>query len=489
MIAVLWLDEAGRVARRGGAWATLAPGLALGCPAAEVLPVLHGRPAAPCSWPRVTLASGASADVHLLAAEDGELVVLVAADAAAPEARARQQAHHERLLARRDAAWAPLGLVVLRVERARDGGTSSLRLRSAGPLPAWLAAEWPAHDGVLSAADAPPFLAHVLGEAADAWARASAEDAAARGRGAGGERGGERRDDALRDDGGRVVLRAGPWVGEGGEALAARALLLEDGVELLVVERLGEEHADRAHLLQRARELALRHGELLSDLERREMMLHCIVHDLGSPLGAVISSLDAASRAPEALERTLLDIAARQARQASALVEALAAVSAVSLGAPLDEAPTAVAALARAVVDELGGARQRRVRLDARGDGWVALDRLTLRRVLVNLVENALRHAPPDDEVVVEVSTDAADVHLGVLDRGPGVPAALAPRLFAGVLGADPHRSGKLGLGLYYCRLAVERGGGRVHYAPREGGGARFEVSLPLTDGRPATPR
>lgn len=486
MIVVLWLDDAGRVARRGGAWAQLEPALALGRSAAELLPMLHGRPPAPCLWPRVALPSGAVADVHLLEADAGELVVLVAAEAEVAAVTPVQQAHHERLLARRDEVWAPLGLVVLHAERERvearadraDGGApevaGALRLRAAGELPRWLAAQWPPHDGVLRAEDAPPFLAHVLAEAEVAWWPTSAGPTSARQ--------GSPPDPA----GASVVSRSGPWSDEEGGALEARALVLEDGASVLVIERLGEAHGERVQTLQRARELALRHGELLSDVERRDMMLHCIVHDLGSPLGAVISSLDAAARAPDALQRTLHDIALRQARQASALLEALSAVSSVSLGPRAEDEPTAVVALARAVVDELAGARQRRVRLEARGDGWVVLDRLTLRRVLVNLVENALRHGPADDEVVVEVRVDPAAVELAVLDRGPGVPPALAPRLFAGVLGADPHRAGKLGLGLHYCRLAVERAGGQVQYAPREGGGARFVVSLPLTDGRPA---
>lgn len=495
MIAVLWLDEAGHVVRRGGAWAQLAPALSLGRSAAELLPMLHARPPAPCRWPRVALPSGAVADVHLLDADAGELVVLVGAAAEVAAVTAVQQAHHERLLARRDEVWAPLGLVVLHVERERAASPAeragahtpdeagALRLRAAGDLPLWLAAQWPSDDGVLRADDAPPFLAHVLAEAEAAWRLAVAGPTFAARSEASGTAAGPVPEPGL---GASVVFRSGPWsAGEGG-ALEARALVLEDGAPVLVIERLGEAHGERVHTLQRARELALRHGELLSDVERREMMLHCIVHDLGSPLGAVISSLDAAARAPEELQRTLHDIALRQARQASALLEALTAVSSVSLGERAEGERTAVVALARAVVDELGGARQRRVRLEARADGWVALDRLTLRRVLVNLVENALRHAPADDEVVVEVGVDPAGVQLAVLDRGPGVPPALAPRLFAGVLGADPHRSGKLGLGLHYCRLAVERAGGQVMYTPREGGGARFVVSLPLTDGRPA---
>lgn len=494
MMAVLWLDDAGRVVRRGGAWAQLAPALTLGCSAAELLPMLHARPPAPCLWPRVALPSGAVADVHLLDADAGELVVLVAAAAEVAAVTPVQQAHHERLLARRDEVWAPLGLVVLHLERERAAApleragarvpdaAGALRLRAAGDLPRWLAAQWPSDDGVLRAEDAPPFLAHVLAEAEAAWRLAVVRPTCATTSEAPSTAAVPAPEPG---PGASVVFRSGPWSGEGG-ALEARALVLEDGAPVLVIERLGQAHSERVHTLQRARELALRHGELLSDVERREMMLHCIVHDLGSPLGAVISSLDAAARAPDGLQRTLHDIALRQARQASALLEALSAVSSVSLGERAEGEPTAVVALARAVVDELGGARQRRVRLEALADGWVSLDRLTLRRVLVNLVENALRHAPADDEVVVEVVFDSAAVRLAVLDRGPGVPPALAPRLFAGVLGADPHRSGKLGLGLHYCRLAVERAGGEVHYTPREGGGARFVVSLPLTDGRPA---
>ena len=101
-----------------------------------------------------------------------------------------------------------------------------------------------------------------------------------------------------------------------------------------------------------------------------------------------------------------------------------------------------------------------------------------LQRVLDNLLENGLSYAPGPLEVVAEASAD--EVRLTVCDRGPGVPEASRVRLF------EPHfrlegSEGQTnqGLGLAFCRMALEAHGGQVWVEPNEPRGCRFCLSLP----------
>lgn len=123
--------------------------------------------------------------------------------------------------------------------------------------------------------------------------------------------------------------------------------------------------------------------------------------------------------------------------------------------------------------------RRRRVSAEVE-PGLPALraDRQKLVQVLLNLVRNALQASADDGEVVVRARRAGGQLELAVEDRGPGVSAELKARLF------QPFVSGKgeegLGMGLYMSRLIVDAHGGRIAVADRPGGGARFEILLPL---------
>jgi signal transduction histidine kinase len=90
-----------------------------------------------------------------------------------------------------------------------------------------------------------------------------------------------------------------------------------------------------------------------------------------------------------------------------------------------------------------------------------------LRRVVANLVENAIRHAPADSVVRVESTRAEEGVLLRVADEGSGVPKELAAHIFDPFVQAQAApgqaltRTGR-GLGLAFCRVAVEAHGGRI---------------------------
>lgn len=109
-------------------------------------------------------------------------------------------------------------------------------------------------------------------------------------------------------------------------------------------------------------------------------------------------------------------------------------------------------------------------------------DRVLLRRVLVNLIVNALRHSG-SSEVWIEGGADDGGVVLRVIDHGHGIAEEDQVRIFEKFRTVrrspsdDP--AGDTGLGLPFCRLAVERMGGRITVASRPGERTVFTVALP----------
>ncbi len=118
-------------------------------------------------------------------------------------------------------------------------------------------------------------------------------------------------------------------------------------------------------------------------------------------------------------------------------------------------------------------------------------DRRLLRRLVRNLLENAQRYGrgSPDDEITVELEP-AGDkqpglLHLSVCDRGPGIPADEAERIFEPFYRARgaSEKSGGVGLGLSLVRQIAQHHKGTVSCAPRAGGGTCFQVLLPAHSG------
>jgi signal transduction histidine kinase len=121
----------------------------------------------------------------------------------------------------------------------------------------------------------------------------------------------------------------------------------------------------------------------------------------------------------------------------------------------------------------------------APGNSIVIGNEEKLLEVIDNLIENAIRYAPPQTRIDVGVSTAEDRAQLVIEDRGPGLDPADIDAIF------EPYRQGTasphstqhgFGLGLFVVRSWVERMGGAVQASNREGGGARFTVALPTRE-------
>jgi two-component system, OmpR family, sensor histidine kinase KdpD len=108
-------------------------------------------------------------------------------------------------------------------------------------------------------------------------------------------------------------------------------------------------------------------------------------------------------------------------------------------------------------------------------------DPVLIERVLVNLLDNAVRHTPPGTSITVRAESVGGALQVMVEDNGPGLPAGAEERLFAKFeRGQNESAQPGAGLGLAICRAIVQAHGGRIHAEQVPEGGARFVFSLPL---------
>ena len=116
-------------------------------------------------------------------------------------------------------------------------------------------------------------------------------------------------------------------------------------------------------------------------------------------------------------------------------------------------------------------------------EGLAALgDPERVHQVIANLLDNAIRHSPPEGRVVVAARSDRSGVTIEVADEGPGIPEADAARVFERFYRSDAARSsaaGGTGLGLSIAKWIVDLHGGRIAVEPNRPRGCRMVVSLP----------
>ncbi|HUD70413.1 MAG TPA: ATP-binding protein, partial [Dongiaceae bacterium] len=110
-------------------------------------------------------------------------------------------------------------------------------------------------------------------------------------------------------------------------------------------------------------------------------------------------------------------------------------------------------------------------------------DRNLVGRILGNLLSNAFKHTPSGGRITVEARAEGSDIVLSVSDTGEGIPEDLLPHIFDKFVAGDSdgHRRSTYdsGLGLTFCRLAVECHGGRIGVKSRPGEGTVVTVTLP----------
>ncbi len=222
----------------------------------------------------------------------------------------------------------------------------------------------------------------------------------------------------------------------------------------------------------------------------RDSLVHMIVHDLKSPLTTVMGNLQlmemCLSEATDSDLKAALDGCVHGAGKMNEMVTSILAVSKLeSDTVSLELSETDLYGIAEEVRSSLGQ-RASRVKLSdppTSGRVQVRLDVDLVQRVLLNLLTNALDHSPEEHPVVVHISQDDGVGRVRVIDRGPGVPEEFRDQIFekfGQVAGSGKPRRGSVGLGLAFCKLAVDAHGGRIGVEGSEGGGSTFWFELPV---------
>jgi two-component system sensor histidine kinase/response regulator len=231
----------------------------------------------------------------------------------------------------------------------------------------------------------------------------------------------------------------------------------------------------------------------LRELEKvRADLMKMVVHDLKSPLASVVAAIEMVSDGDAGpvteLQRSLLSDAQSKTSDLLALIEDLLEVARVEeTDLELELGTLEPKAFLEALIDDWAlRLRQEKtvVQVSVAPDApSVRADVQILRRVFGNLVQNALTHSPHPVRLELRAKRGEGGVLFSVGDDGPGIPEEYQEVIFhkfRQVNAANLPRARSSGLGLAFCKLAVEAHGGRVWVRSREGEGSVFYVALPL---------
>jgi signal transduction histidine kinase/CheY-like chemotaxis protein len=283
--------------------------------------------------------------------------------------------------------------------------------------------------------------------------------------------------------------------------LEASAFWLE-GKRVLLVRDLSGTFAQQQQLLQTARDSLLAHERLIRETQKKEILLHCIIHDLSQPLTAMRGCFDlllARNLPPDIAKfvQTGHQESQRQEQMIRGILEAFSADLSGQQAAGADTAaPPDLAVCAQQAVEQFSPAFTERgislvfdQSLDPHRNWRSVGDAPRIDRIFGNLLENALRYSPKGSTVTVGVEDCGATLIAFVDDEGPGLPTdASRDRVFA-LFGKGKDRPGKAGLGLYFCKMTVERWGGTIGADNRPGAGSRFWFRLPRAPEKSVAPQ
>jgi signal transduction histidine kinase len=223
----------------------------------------------------------------------------------------------------------------------------------------------------------------------------------------------------------------------------------------------------------------------------RDDLMHMIVHDLRNPLGNVISSLQMMRTALIENDKTLpmmdvLQVAMRSSEKLRRLIDSLLSLRQLEAGkADLDTSlvpPKVLTHEAIEIVRPIIEKKEQELVLDIPiGLPPVRVDRDMASRVLTNLLDNAAKFTPTNGKIGLTIAEHDGELLFTVSDTGPGIPAESQEHIFERFTRLESAKGTRgTGLGLPFCKLAVEAHGGKIWVESTPGEGSRFKFSLPL---------
>jgi two-component system sensor histidine kinase KdpD len=239
---------------------------------------------------------------------------------------------------------------------------------------------------------------------------------------------------------------------------------------------------ERVRLVQ-----AAEHAEALREADRlKDAVLASVSHDLRTPLTTIKALANEMAIAGDERAATIEE----EADRLNGFVENLLDLSHIHAGgARRPPVPNEAEDLVGAALQRIGGraaGRQMRAVVQPVGDALLIgrFDFSDTLRVLVNLLENAIKYSPASSPIDLAVQREGPWLSFAVADRGPGVAVAERARIFEAFYRPQhaPSDAGGAGLGLSIARSLAAAQGGSVIFEPRAGGGSVFTLRVPAID-------
>lgn len=246
------------------------------------------------------------------------------------------------------------------------------------------------------------------------------------------------------------------------------------------------------HLELRRQKIELKQNYMkLKELEQyRDDMVHMLAHDMRSPLTGIIGSLELmklkmqATLSPENLKTLIQSITF--SRMLNEMVSSFLDVSRLEGGGfPLKSQEVDFGKIMQAALDSINGLLiNRKVVCSLPSDPVsVYCDEEITRRILVNLIANALKYTPNEKEIHIELEVHPSEVKISVIDQGPGIPVEYHEKIFEKFFQVEKENRRNhysTGLGLTFCKKAVNAQGGKISVRSENGNGTAFIFSIPL---------
>jgi two-component system sensor histidine kinase/response regulator len=245
----------------------------------------------------------------------------------------------------------------------------------------------------------------------------------------------------------------------------------------------------RTHLALRnaSLEISRSYAKLQKLEELREDLVQMMVHDMRSPLTVLAGHLEFLNDGCEKLSPegvADLQAAMQSAQVVTRMANDLLDVSRLEEGKLVPNlAEHDLGELAVRVRSSMNSfERGRSIELEVQSPTVASCDSALVERVLENLVNNAIKHTPSGSAISIWVGSRAQRARVTVSDQGAGIPVEARQKIFEkfGALAArNKNRYHSAGVGLAFCKLAVEAHGGAIGVDPREPKGSTFWFELP----------
>lgn len=244
-------------------------------------------------------------------------------------------------------------------------------------------------------------------------------------------------------------------------------------------------------------ELLSANKRLLSLEQQRDALVHMIAHDMRSPLQVISGNLELLLLDADTLPtQTVEDLhdCADAAKSIEDMINSMLTISRMEAGNfPLNKKDTDVSALVNQSLRRYSAVTEGRVVTnDMPPEPVMAFcDDSVVGRVITNFLDNALKYTPANAPVHITLTTDGENVRFAVKDNGPGIAPEYHAFVFEKFARLNiPSMKGRksFGIGLAFCRMAIESHGGIIGVESDGVNGSTFWFSIPVHDNTPAEP-